>query len=84
MPSKQQFYHSSPLLTINLKIARINDAKSKRKAIIENSHIIQHLFGCQGLIILRENIKYHATQMILQNFEEFVTNNKSRLLQAGN
>ena len=42
---------------------------------------MKNLFGCNSLVILRENTKYHATQMVLQTFEEFVSN-KSRIYQG--
>ncbi len=68
-------------VTLNLKLAKINEAKSKRKAMAENSHIIQHLFGCHSLILMRDNSKHIATQVILQNLEDFVSG-KSRIYQT--
>lgn len=68
-------------LTLNLRLAKINEAKSKRKAMTENSHVIQHLFGCHNLFLMRDNSKHAATQVILQNLEEFVSG-RSRIYQS--
>lgn len=60
-------YFESQNVYLNLRVAKINEVKSKRKAITENYHVIQHIFGCHSLILLRDNSRYQTAQMVLQS-----------------